>query len=131
MVIDITAGHLRVQPFAHITLGAFGALRHFAGTHWPGAGHRLIETELVAKADHDTAITGGNIADGAADHDIELLGVDGIGLDRIHTSNSWREFCTTGIRGRAENGEARAGPAEPPGPKSGHLCHLVLKVGRG
>ena len=77
MILHIAAGGLGVEPFAHIALGAAGAAGQFSRADRPGAGHGFVEPELVAKADHDAAIAGGQIADGLTDEVVETLLIDG------------------------------------------------------
>jgi hypothetical protein len=76
VIDDIAAGRLRVQPFAHVTLGAAGAPGEFGRGQRAGSSHRLVEAERLAEADHDAAIGGGEIADGLADKGVELALVD-------------------------------------------------------
>ena len=73
---DIAAGRLRVQPFAHVALGAAGPRGDFLGAQRSGAGHRLVEAELAAEADHHAGIAGRQVADGARGEGLEPRLVD-------------------------------------------------------
>jgi hypothetical protein len=92
VVGDIAAGDLRTQPFAHIAFGAAGPLGDLARGERTGIGHRLVEAELVADADHHTAITGRDVGDRTADHRVELGGIDRLSVDMVHVQIS----CSTG-----------------------------------
>jgi hypothetical protein len=46
---DVAAGGLRVEPLAHVTLGAAGARRQFLGAGGSGAGQRLVDLQLDAR----------------------------------------------------------------------------------
>ena len=76
MVADVAARGLRVEPLAHVALGAAGARGELLGAERAGAGHRLVQAELAAEADHHAAVAGGKVADGAHREGFELGLID-------------------------------------------------------
>src|SRR5690606_28086221 len=101
VIDDIAAGHLGVEPLADIALGTAGPPRDFPGTRRACAGHAFVETELVADADHDAAIAGGQVAEKLRDEVGEHLLIDG------HVDYLRIMFRTTACRCEDGDGSSR------------------------
>ncbi len=76
VVVHVATRGLCVQPLAHIALGAAGAVGELPGAERAGARHGFVESELAAEADHDAAVGGGQVADGAHDKRLQLRLID-------------------------------------------------------
>jgi hypothetical protein len=72
VVREVAAGRLRVEPFAHIALGAAGAPGHFFRAQRAGARQGLVQAELRTQADHHAGVAGGEVTYGSRHEGVEL-----------------------------------------------------------